>query len=813
MGLKPVVTNCSFVENTAFHGGGMLNSGSSPVVTDCSFEGNTVSYCGGGMYNTSSSPELLNCSFSGNTGNMGGGLFNIGGSSPEVTDCSFSGNTGNMGGGMYSVGSGTNPVVTDCGFAENTASFGGGMYNVNNSLPVVMNCSFSENSTTSSGAGIYNDESSPVVTSCSFTVNTASVNGGGISNISCFPEVMNCTFVQNSAVLGSGIYNNNSTAVVTNCSFAKNSASSCGGGIYNWICSPVIMNCSFSENSALSCGGGISNWNNSSPSVVNCILWGNAPQQIHNNDSGSNPDISFSCIQNGYAGDGNIVNNPLFVNASDDLQLSATSPCIDAGTLDGAPDTDILGISRPQGKGIDMGAYECIVVDTTAPVITLNGEASVTVECGGVYEDEGATAEDDIDGDLTEDIEVDNPVDAAVPGTYTVTYIVEDDAGNQGTATRTVVVEDETAPDISLNGLPSVKVECGGTYLEPGATASDICDGDLDSSAISWDTPVDSSVPDTYFVTYTVEDRAGNKGTATRTVIVEDTLAPVLELVGAAEMEIECGDTFVDLKATALDTCEGDLSGDVSADVVVDTSVAGVSFTITYSVADSEENEAEPLVRTVTIVDTTKPVLELLGDNPMLLDGALSYDEPGATAIDACGDVDYSGDIVITGEVNPLVKGNYEVTYTVVDAEGNESFATRLVVVTRELCDLLYDLEVDPNPACPGEPVTMRVVELPGSCAVGNVHYQWEKRPAGKADGFMAIPGADDHAEFVLASVDLDDNGEYRCTITDSMISRQTPIVMLTVDTGIPATGGLGLALAAVVTLVAGAVALRRKRD
>lgn len=79
--------------------------------------------------------------------------------------------------------------------------------------------------------------------------------------------------------------------------------------------------------------------------------------------------------------------------------------------------------------------------DTTAPVITLLGNAVETVTLGDTYIDAGATAEDDEDGDLTALIITDNPVNTDSAGTYTVTYSVSDAAGNPASTTRTVIVE------------------------------------------------------------------------------------------------------------------------------------------------------------------------------------------------------------------------------------------------------------------------------------------------------------------------------------------------------------------------------------
>ena len=68
--------------------------------------------------------------------------------------------------------------------------------------------------------------------------------------------------------------------------------------------------------------------------------------------------------------------------------------------------------------------------DAVPPVLTLNGNSSVSVPSGSAYNDEGATAEDNIDGDISGSISVTSNVNTQVVGTYTVTYNVTDFAGN-----------------------------------------------------------------------------------------------------------------------------------------------------------------------------------------------------------------------------------------------------------------------------------------------------------------------------------------------------------------------------------------------
>jgi len=218
--------------------------------------------------------------------------------------------------------------------------WGGGMYNVNSS-PTVTNCTFSGNSAALEGGGMYNSQSSPKVTNCIFSGNTAVYGGGGMENhSSSSPTVTNCIFIGN--------------AVSTD--FGR------GGGMENWLSSsPTVTNCTFSSNTAFS-GGGISNWS-SSPTVTNCILWGDTPDEIDGSST-----VSYSDIQGGFAGTGNINANPLFVDAAaGDWRLSSfMSPCVDTGnnSVPSLPATDLAGnprvvdCDRDGMAVVDMGAYE-----------------------------------------------------------------------------------------------------------------------------------------------------------------------------------------------------------------------------------------------------------------------------------------------------------------------------------------------------------------------------------------------------------------------------------------------------------------------
>lgn len=163
-----------------------------------------------------------------------------------------------------------------------------------------------------------------------------------------------------------------------------------------------------------------------------------------------------------------------------------------------------------------------VVVDVTAPVITLLGDTQVYLNLGDSYADAGAAAEDDTDGDITADIVIVNPVDTNVVGTYTITYNVQDAAGNPAVeVTRTVYVTDDIPPVITLLGSSDIELTVGSTYTDAGATAEDNVDGDITADIEVGGDVVNPSVVGTYVITYNVQDNEGNSATeVTRTVTI-----------------------------------------------------------------------------------------------------------------------------------------------------------------------------------------------------------------------------------------------------------------------------------------------------
>ena len=233
------------------------------------------------------------------------------------------------------------------------------------------------------GGGVYCSAASPTLFRCRIVANTITVDGGGglyCTNASA-PRLTNCEIRNNvaSGTYGGGMYNKSgSNPVLTNCVLSGNSTTglgSTGGAIYNWTSSPTLINCSIGGNTAYDASV-LYNQANSFPVLRNCVVWGNAQGQSGpiTNLSGSTTTITYSDMQGGAAGAGNIQIDPQFLDTN--LMISDTSPCVDVGSNAYVTEsTDMSGgprIADGDGNGsaiVDMGAYEIPSSATGTPEV------------------------------------------------------------------------------------------------------------------------------------------------------------------------------------------------------------------------------------------------------------------------------------------------------------------------------------------------------------------------------------------------------------------------------------------------------------
>ncbi len=317
------VIHCTFIRNSAEYGGGMCNRYGNPALTNCTFTANFAWLEGAGMSNEASNPMLDHCTFDKNSSLLHVSLL-------RYVDSGLSNDASNpmlfsylfdrigphlSGGGMHNNQS--NPILTNCIFSENQAGSGGGIDN-SESNPKLTSCIFIGNSVSYDGGGIDNWFSNPMILDCTFSSNSSGSTGAGIGNYESRPTLTNCTFTGNRAYYrGGGMYNDGrSDATLTGCIFVGNSSDWRGGGMAGSRSSnATLINCTITGNAASEISG-IYNYE-SSTIMTNSILWGNSITQRGNNAQiTGDVTISYSNIQGGWEGEGNIDLEPFFADPS-----------------------------------------------------------------------------------------------------------------------------------------------------------------------------------------------------------------------------------------------------------------------------------------------------------------------------------------------------------------------------------------------------------------------------------------------------------------------------------------------------------------
>jgi hypothetical protein len=325
-------------------------------------------------------------------------------------------------------------------------------------------------------------------------------------------------------------------------------------------------------------------------------------------------------------------------------------------------------------------------LDSTAPVISILGQADTTIDVFTSYEDLGALATDDSMGVITQDMTTSVYVDTAVVGDYTITYSVTDDAGNSISAQRIVKVRDRTKPVVLLvEDSTSYCIEHNSTtYLDAGATATDNYNGNLDSNVMMI-TNLDLTTLGSYYVKYWATDSSGNTSdTVTRVVNVGyDCTPPVITLNGPADTTVQIQfnvlATFTDPGATAVDNKDGDITHLIFVNGSIDSLVIDSIYTITYIVQDYQGNSAS--VDRIVRVDDVSIDLEIFSIDSSQINVYSSFDPKSLfQAIDSI-DGNISDSLTFTSTVDTSKLGNYTVTASVTNSRGGTLSKTVVVSV------------------------------------------------------------------------------------------------------------------------------------
>src|SRR5439155_14532934 len=209
------------------------------------------------------------------------------------------------------------------------------------------------------------------------------------------------------------------------------------------------------------------------------------------------------------------------------------------------------------------------------------------------------------------------------------------------------------------------------------------CSGNLTGSIVTVN-PVTPNVTGTYTVTYNVSDAVGNPAAqVTRTVIVEDTLAPVPDVASLLDVTGQCSASVT--APTATDAC----AGVITATTTNATSYNSQGdFVVYWTYTDGHGNSVTQ-TQNVKVHDTMKPVITLVGDSSVNVECHGGYTDAGATASDNC-DGDVTSRISVINPVDANTPGTYTVTYNVSDTVGNAAVeVSRTVTVSDSIAPVV----------------------------------------------------------------------------------------------------------------------------
>ncbi len=300
---------------------------------------------------------------------------------------------------------------------------GGGIIILNSGNPTIRNCTFIANRCTFGGGAGYIFTAAATFRDCRFENNVGGSFGGAFDMNNVVASFERCVFVGNSAArAGASESFGSSQTRYTNCVFRNNTATGSSGGGALWIgtnSAVTARNSTFVANSATSLAGCIINTGGIS-TVSNCILWGNTGpggatvgNQLTN--SGGSTTVTYTILQGGFTGIGNLNTNPLFVDqAGANYRLQPGSPAIDSGSNSMVPagtTVDFDGLPRfiddpavvDSGNGtapiVDRGAFERQLPPPPPCPADLDGSGAVdAADLAALLNGWGGSGAADLDG-------------------------------------------------------------------------------------------------------------------------------------------------------------------------------------------------------------------------------------------------------------------------------------------------------------------------------------------------------------------------------------------------------------------------------
>lgn len=686
-----------------WRGGGIYNWGSSPVIANCTFYNNIAAVSGGAIANESNgtyyaNAQIINCVFYQNTAQRGadsannpmrggGAIFNDM-ADPAIKFCTFVGNTINVGGSLYGL---TSAAI----FNYNTQGTG-----------QIHSCIFWQNApgcvetfcpaSNPSCAGlqiIESDTSQTIDPGFSsappeFKLDLASPFIDASTLVTPNYDIQGVPRPQDSAP-DRGAYETVKQAMTVVCEDVSVNLDETGN-----VTIPVNV---LYDNINSVIPGGL--WrlkvDNQSTVPLTCADMPSVQKTLTAIDYAGNQGTCVATITvNDITPPEAVCQNiTVYLDASGQYALTASE--VDGGSTDNCgtvnfsiPPTTYTCANIGQNQVLLTVTDGAGLQDTCLATVTVEDNLPPTVVTKNITVDldefnQATIVPADVDDGTADNCELDRLEldrttfdcdDRLVPQTVTLTAY--DVNGNSASAPAQVTVRDVTPPTVTLRGASDItlviNVDC---YVEEGAFFTDNCDGTgeavVGGDVVPSNCPLQPGDEGDYIVTYDYTDLNGNSAEQkTRTVHIIANMPPTITLLGDNPMTIGCKEEYVEPGYVATDPEDGDLTSEVIVTNNVNNAEPG-TYQIEYKVTDHDPNFPQTTIvyRTVEVVDSDVPTVELVGASVMPWPLGTPWTEPGYTATDPCW-----GEVTVLTEVNGVVDvdtaGMYIITYTPKDYSG-----------------------------------------------------------------------------------------------------------------------------------------------
>jgi PKD repeat protein len=351
-----------------------------------------------------------------------------------------------------------------------------------------------------------------------------------------------------------------------------------------------------------------------------------------------------------------------------------------------------------------------VIKDQTKPVLTLNGKDTVYVEVFGTYTEDGATATDNRDGNLTNAIVIYGSVNTNVTGTYILKYLVNDGSGNSSTKNRVVIVRDSEKPVIvntDANFKNEVKVQIMSVFIDRTKVTDNYDQPKLVETPGTLG-PVDTRFKGSYAITYNATDASGNKADAkTYTYIVDDYVGPTIVLNTLDTIIHPVNTPYSPVQASVFDNYYDNTQVSLSRT----SNVIFYKLGLYYDEFTAMDGSGNITVRRryIRVVDQIAPVIN---GYPLNVGLYSNFDPAEGLVIT---DNYYAPSVlrpkleVLFNNLNTYVEGIYAITYSLTDPSGNVSLPFNRIInvnrnyptITGSVSTLANDMGINvyPNPS------------------------------------------------------------------------------------------------------------------